>query len=131
MFENEANGSKILLEWLGEGAKPVPQDHAQYRCNHCLHGFNGIRCPHNISGEWRFSSIVASVILRWFKHKQEMRLFVVGEEELGVCDICRCKLALKVWVPFETIYHHTTDERFAQFPPYCWISNELKQKHPA
>jgi hypothetical protein len=121
------NGGKILIEWLGAGAVPVPEAQAQSRADCCRYGAQGAKCPHNHIGRWGFTETAARAILAYARAKNALGLRVQGERELGTCTLCKCKLRLKVQVPFHHIYDHTTDETFAKFPMWCWLHRELKE----
>lgn len=124
-----ATGGHILVEWLGAGAIPVSAAQAQHRADCCRAGNAGATCPHNHIGRWSFTAVAARAILAYARAKNALGLRVEGERELGTCTICKCKLRLKVQVPFHHIYDHTTDETFAKFPPWCWLAEELRT-HP-
>ena len=68
---------------------------------------------------------------RFFELKNHLTLRVEGEEQLGYCEICSCRLNLKVFVPRQIIMDHTTDSEYAKFPPNqdhpkftCWLKQE-------
>ncbi len=114
------SGATVLVEWLGDGAVPVPITQAQARANVCL------TCPENREGhKWlKLTASIVRTIAEQMQVKAEMKLRVVGEERLHSCRICLCPLALKVHVPLPTILEHTDDETLAAFPPHCWLVTE-------
>ena len=115
-------GGSVLVEWLGQGAKPVPIAIAQRRADTCL------ACEHNKEGHrfLRLTAEVARVIAEQMQAKGALKLRVVGEEGLHACEVCLCPLPLKIHVPLATILKHTDDETLAAFPPApnCWITTE-------
>ncbi len=127
VIKETINGAKAILEGFGEN--PPPQEVAQARADVCLHsGKDGKRCPHNHVGGFSVTASIGSVIQAQREKKLQLKLRVDGEEELGVCTICRCPMFLKVFYDWNTIYGHTTDETFTQFRdkwPSCWMVKEL------
>lgn len=112
-----------MVEWLGDGAKPVHPDQAQKRADICL------KCPNNnqsLSVESIFKDAVASTIRKQIELKNQMKLRVNGEKSLGICDVCHCVLRLKVHVPFQFVDDSTDDETVMLFPQECWYIQELK-----
>jgi len=115
-----AGGSRILVEWLGEGAKPVAIALAQARANVCF------TCPENKEGHrWlRLTADAVRAIAEQMQAKAEMKLHVEGEEKLHACAICLCPLPLKVHVPLNNILQHTDEATLNAFPPWCWLTTE-------
>lgn len=116
-----------LSAWIGAGLEPVEPEQAQNRASVCLRGCNGGKCPYNFQGQWSFKQEVADVIHAWAQAKTAIKLSVEGEEGLGTCEVCKCRLSLKVWTPFQHIFSTTSDEKFSEFPAWCWQQIELKE----
>lgn len=120
------SGAAILVDWLGKGAKPIPQTAAQARADICTGRLNGNPCPNNNAG-WKPVESIASIIRSWSSKKNELGLSVEGEEKLHSCDVCLCDLKLKVHVPMATIAEQTPDAMFEKFasvaPENCWMRN--------
>jgi len=126
-----SNGARILLRWLGEGAKPVEPEISQARANVCLHVSAGGPCPHNQSG---FKPIerIAEVIREQTEEKNNLKLKVEGEENLHTCSQCWCFLPLKIHVPFEHVISGMPApmiEKFRREQPKCWIIRELDERN--
>ncbi len=122
-----ADGARILVEWFGDGAVPVPISLAQARANVCLRGGpDGKRCPKNKEGHhWlNLTADAVRAIAEQMQQKDAMKLRVAGEEGLFACAVCRCPLRLKVHVPLATILEHTDEETRNDFPAYCWLVTE-------
>lgn len=117
------DGRRILVDWLGNGATPVPITVAQARANVCL------GCPENRPGHrWlKLSADVVRAIAEQMQTKDAMKMRVAGEEKLHACGICLCPLPLKVHVPLPTILAHTDADTLAAFPNHCWITTERQQ----
>lgn len=82
------------------------------------------------SGGWTVTTAVGAVIQAQREKKHQLKLRVDGEESLGICTICRCPLFLKVFYDWDTVYGHTTDDKFREFRekwPACWMVKELDQ----
>ncbi len=115
-----ADGARILVEWFGDGAVPVPISLAQARANVCL------TCPENKEGHrWlKLTADAVRSIAEQMRQKDAMKLCVEGEERLFACGVCLCPLKLKVHVPLATILAHTDEQTLRAFPPACWIPTE-------
>ena len=119
-----ADGARILIEWLGDGAKPVAITLAQARAGVCF------TCPHNKEGHrWlRLTASAVRAIAEQMNAKDAMKLRVEGEEKLHACAVCACPLPLKVHVPLPTILAHTDADTLANFPHYCWLTTERQRQ---
>ncbi len=111
-------GRKILVDWLGDGARPVPINLAQKRADVC------IECPENRNGHsWlKLTADTVRAIAEQMNAKSNLKLRVNGEEKLHACAVCYCPLPLKVHVPLATILAQIEDT--AAFPPWCWLVTE-------
>lgn len=117
-----SDGAKIIIEWLGDGGEPVPIAIAQRRADICL------GCPENAKKTmWSWlSAPVARTVLTWIARKNEWKLTVEGEEDLGTCKICLCHMPTKVWTPIMHIKNHTDERMLNKLPDHCWVKNEIK-----
>lgn len=113
-------GKRILVDWLGTGAKPVTIGIAQRRANVCFD------CEHNRDGHsfLRLTADTVRAIAEQMHEKEQLKLRVQDEEKLHACEICLCPLPLKVHVPLKTILEHTDEETLNAFPNHCWIVTE-------
>ena len=115
-----AAGVGVLLEWLGNSAKPVDQATSEHRATVCA------TCPQNGKGgllEY-FTGKAASTIKTQIEIKNDLALKTSHDAELGTCLACMCKLDLKVHVPLKHILAHTSDEVKAKLDPRCWVLHE-------
>lgn len=112
-------GSAALIEWLGEGGKPVSQSVADERARTCS------TCPKN-SSTWNFRSTIAQAIKRHSEVKHSLSLKTGLDDKLGTCTACECPLKLKIWVPLAHITNHMTSSVEADLHPDCWITAEKK-----
>lgn len=123
------SGANILLDWLGEGLKPVAIEEAQSRSDACTGRNRTKPCPHNNPG-YKPVEETASIIRSWAEHKNSMNLAVAGEENLHTCDLCWCHLPTKVHVPMDTIIDRTPQAMIDKFasegPKYCWMRSQTK-----
>jgi hypothetical protein len=113
-------GARILTEWLGDHAVPVPISQAQARADVCM------TCPENREGHafLKLTADTVRAIAEQIQAKDSLKLRVEGEEELYSCRICLCPISLKVHVPLTTILNHTDTETLNAFPAACWIPTE-------
>lgn len=112
-----------LTSWLEDGAPVVSAELAQARGTICS------TCPLNITANWweRLSKEpIAEVIKKWIEIKDNARIGVPIEKELGVCNVCGCVLRLKCHEPIKYISEHTEESMMKEFPDYCWITKENK-----
>jgi len=115
-----AAGVRVLLDWLGAGAKPVRPELAGARAQIC------VACPKNDGGDWRsvFTEPVANKIRQQLEIKNQMKLATTHDGALRVCSACMCPLPLKVWTPLEHILKFTDQGTKEQLDPRCWIIHE-------
>lgn len=108
-----------LLDWLGDGGKPVTLALAQSRAWVCE------TCPENRAPRWweLAKDPVADCIRSSLEVKNGMSMAVANEEKLSMCRVCGCCIRLKVWTPLRHIIDHTPDT--GKFPEHCWIRTEV------
>jgi hypothetical protein len=127
------DGAAIIIDWLGDGLKPVEQAEAQARAAVCLGRNGGVPCPHNNPG-FKPVETIAEIIRAWSEKKNELNLSVIGEEKLHTCDVCFCHIPTKAWCPMDTISGQTPKAMFNKFaseaPKNCWMRIE-NHKTPA
>ena len=116
-----SDGLQTITEWLGTGGTCVDIKKAQNRTDICL------KCDKNQPGGIIPES-VASAIKKQVELKNSIGLRTLGMKSLKTCQLCSCYLPLKIFVPLENL---GVDEKEAteQFPSYCWMNLEYKQKH--
>ena len=108
----------VRKSWLGEGGHAVPDELAQARADVCL------KCPMNYKGDWLWGMATQIAINAQSKLRRMMNLHVEGEEGLKTCEACGCKLLLKVHIPIDHIYRHSTIEQLTKYHSDCWIRKE-------
>ncbi len=99
-----------LLDWLGDGAKPVLSEEAERRAKICA------SCPLNVP-----KSILIPLAIDTIRLKLKLR--VPDEWRLRTCGACSCDLRLKVWVPYEHVkaWQRTPElEACRKANPNCW-----------
>lgn len=112
---------RIRHDWFGEGGQPVPTPLAQTRADVCL------QCPRNFRGGWVWNMATAMAIAAQTRLKAILNIHLEGEENLKVCEVCGCKIQLKVFTPIRHLYRHTTPQQVQTFPDHCWIKKEINQ----
>lgn len=113
----------VLTSWLTDGSSPVAPELAQKRGEICA------KCPLNVTGDWweKISKQpAAEVIKKWIEIKNEMKIGVPIESEVGLCRACGCVLRIKLHEPLKYILENTTPETMARYVPECWVKTEGK-----
>lgn len=120
MAKQYAGGIQILRDWLGEDACIVDSMHSQRRAIICQ------ICPKNRRG-WFIPRRVSQAIKKQVALKKNLSLTVLNEKKLKTCKVCRCPVALKIWLPLEYITRYMRADEFAKYPSNCWIVTESPQ----
>jgi hypothetical protein len=113
----------VLISWLADGTPPVEPELAQQRGVVCS------TCPLNVTENWweRISKQpVAAVIKKWLEVKDQMKIGVPIESEVGICRACGCCLKLKLHEPIKYIIAHTDREVMQKYVSDCWVRTEGK-----
>lgn len=113
-------GVGVLLDWLGEGAKPVDAGLAETRARICSD------CPQNQPGDLTsfFTAPASDIIRKQIEMRREMKMETPYDDRLGVCVACACPMRLKVWTPIEHVAKRLLPESRAKLDPRCWIPKE-------
>lgn len=113
-------GIKLVIDWLGQGAKSVPLAVAQERAAVC------VQCPLNQDGNFwqRLEAASAEALRKTVEIKNDMQLRTSMDEQLKSCQACDCWNPLKVWVPLQQITKHMSPETRARLHPSCWVLKE-------
>lgn len=113
---------RLRRDWLGDEESPVEPCHSQSRANVCS------ICPKNVRKPLQeiFSAPFASEVRKQIEYKNHLKLSVLGEDSLHICDACQCVLRLKVHVPIKFIAQNTTREILEDMPDFCWVKHEIK-----
>lgn len=120
-LKRAANGTAVGLEWLGKGAQTVPQELADKRARTC------VECPKNVDGDWYVrapAALIQKAIEAWKKltGNAEFQFETQQGDKLKSCDVCKCLMRLKCFVPLNVILDKTSPEIMAEFPQNCWIA---------
>lgn len=121
--EKYQDGKNIMLDWLGDGGAVVPTADAQARADICTGRTSGAPCCHNFP-ESAVESFIGEALKKIIEIKNEAGLRVQGNKSLGVCSVCKCHLATKVFTPMKHIRKFTSDEEFKKLPGFCWQRTE-------
>lgn len=121
-------GIPVLINWLGEGLKPVLPELAVARAAICAGDPNDpqSKCPQNKLGDWKhwFTGPIAATLKLQMQIKNHMKLFTPSDGRLNVCAACACELKLKVWTPLKHIKEHLEDDMRRRLDERCWILHE-------
>lgn len=115
-LKRAAQGTAVVLDWLTNGGQPVEQSLANRRAEIC------VACPMNEDGDW-YTTAPAQLIKATLESRKDLKLETPSTPKLKSCKVCRCLMALKVFVPLHHIVEHTKPEVMAEFPSNCWIAN--------
>lgn len=121
-LKRAAQGTAVGLEWLGKGAQTVSQELADKRAATC------VACPRMIAGEWYVTApaeLIKKSIEAWkaITGNADFKFETAQGDKLKSCDVCKCLLTLKTYVPLEHILAKTPEDVMKEFPPNCWIAN--------
>ncbi len=115
VIKRAAQGTAVVLDWLTSGGPPVAQALANKRAEIC------VACPQNVQGDW-FTVAPAELIKSTLEARKDLKLVTPQGDKLKSCNICKCLMPLKVFVPLDFIVKNTKPEIMAEFPPNCWIA---------
>lgn len=116
-----SHGIPTLKEWFGDGMAPVSAELAQRRANTCMD------CPKRTAEtDWisKITGFIADRLRRFAEVKNRLQLRLPEDDKIGECEVCGCRLNLKVWTPLEHIKNTTDTETMDKFHEQCWIRNE-------
>lgn len=114
-IKRAAQGTAVVLDWLQSGGPPVAQDLADRRAAVCS------TCPRNVEGSW-YTVAPAELIKATLEARKDLTLVTPSDAALKSCDVCKCLMRLKVWVPLDFITRNTKPEIMGEFPSHCWIA---------
>lgn len=119
-------GIKLVIDWLGQGAKSVPLPVAQARAEVC------VQCPLNQDGNFwqRLEAASAEALRKTIEIKNDMQLRTSLDEQLKSCQACDCWLPLKVFIAGNQIEKHTPEHVWQRLHPKCWIFTETGRTPP-
>ena len=109
-----AQGTAVVLDWLTSGGAPVTQELANKRASIC------VTCPKNVEGSW-YTVAPAELIRETLEARKDLKLQTPYDDRLKSCDVCKCLMRLKTWVPLHHITNKTKPDIMAEFPSHCWI----------
>lgn len=129
-IKRDAEGIALLVDWLGDGGKPVTAAQSEHRASVCTTLDLGQPCQLNVEPNWwdRMKNAVAETIRKELAIKRRLNYSTSRDSSLHMCKACGCCLPLKVHVPPKHIRAHTSPEVEAKFPPGCWIKKELSNE---
>lgn len=116
-------GIGLMIDWLGDGLKPVEQERANHRAQAC------VNCQFNqrVSVLQKVTiGTVADGVHKLMEEKAEMKLATPDDQRLFTCALCDCVLSLKVWTPTEHVKKHTDEKLFQTLPAHCWVRREIE-----
>ena len=119
-IKRAAQGTAVVLDWLGAGGNPVSRELAEKRAAVC------VACPLNETGSWYTEApaeVIRAAVKAWQTLKGSSFAFETSQgDKLKSCAVCKCKLPLKVFVGLDHIVQKTKPEVMAELPSHCWIT---------
>lgn len=115
----------LYQRWRMKGRGLASPNQVHQRAATCCRGFDGKKCPHNISTRhscWDCSGI-ANVVWTLFGFGKQRRL--AQYPGLHVCAICKCELQTLVQLNTKIIKEITSD--LENYPEGCWKREELEK----
>ncbi len=119
-LKRAASGTAVVMDWLGAGGVPVAQEFAEKRAATC------VACPQNQAGDWYVTApaeLLKKTVEVWksVTGRTDFKFETSQGDKLKSCQVCRCLMALKVFVGLDHILQKTKPEVIAELPQNCWI----------
>lgn len=123
-LKRAAQGTAVVLDWLGAGGNPVSQELAEKRASIC------VNCPKHEIGSWYTvapAELIKEAVIAWQTLKGTKFEFHTSHgDTLKSCSVCRCLMRLKVFVDEKHILAKTSPDVLNELDPRCWILAEKK-----
>lgn len=121
-IKRAAQGTAVVVDWLGAGGNPVSQELAEKRAAIC------VACPKNEPGSWYTESpaeLIRESVKAWQALKGSNFAFETSQgDKLKSCNVCKCLMRLKVFVPMKHIIEKTPPDIMKEFPSWCWLAKK-------
>ena len=127
-LKKQVTGVLVVGDYVLHGSKPIAIAQSQARADVCTGRLSGKPCPRHVQN-WNYNLATQAVIRMEMEKRAKAGRKLIQEDTFKTCSVCGCWLPLKVDVPFITIWKHTSDSMFNEFPTEtpCWISQERKE----
>lgn len=124
-LKRAAQGTAIVIDWLGSGANPVAQELAEKRAATC------VACEKNEPGNWYTEApaeLIKKSVEAWksLTGKTDFEFKTEQGDKLKSCAVCKCLMRLKCFVGVDHILAKTRPEIMAELPDWCWIKTESR-----
>ena len=102
---------------------------ASHRTLACLQGNGGLECSHHKEARWweKYKNAIADAIKGQLEIKRRLKMSTPFDDRLKMCRLCGCCMELKVWCDIKHIADHTTEQKLAEYPRWCWQAKEIKE----
>lgn len=120
-FRKSPEALRIIGDWVGGGAKTVPQEKAQARADTCM------ACPMN-KPNYVLEVTAGEALRKLLEVRSQLKIHVRDEQRLHTCEACGCPLVPKVHAPIEHVAKgiNFPAGELDRFWEHCWIKKELK-----
>lgn len=118
-FDDAVNGTKVLIEFVKQGAPLVSQKEAEARGKTCATCYAALPIP-GCSSCRAFANYVAEVAgARTTKADPFL--------DSKACAVCGCSAIANLWIPVEVSQAGVTEEMMQLWPDHCWKGKQLRQ----
>jgi hypothetical protein len=117
-FDDAINGTKVLIEFVKQGAPLVSQEEAEARGKTCAACYAALPIPGCASCR-AFANYVAEVAGAR-KTKSDTIL------DSKACGVCGCSAIANLWIPVEVSQKGVTEEMMQLWPEFCWKGQQLR-----
>jgi hypothetical protein len=117
-FDDALNGTKVLIEFVKQGAPLVSQEEAEERGRTCAACYAALPIP-GCSSCRAFANYVAEVAGAR-KTKSDAIL------DSKSCGVCKCSAIANLWIPVEVSQKGVTEEMMALWPEHCWKGQQIR-----
>lgn len=118
-FDDAVNGTKVLIEFVKQGAPLVSQEEAEARGKTCATCYAALPIP-GCSSCSAFANYVAEVA---GARTTKADPFLDSKS----CGVCKCSAIANLWIPVEVSQAGVTEEMMALWPDYCWKGKQIRQ----
>lgn len=117
-LDDAVNGTKVLIEFVKQGAPLVSQEEVEARGKTCAACYAALAIPGCTSCS-AFANVVAEVAGAR-KTKADAIL------DSKTCGVCGCSAIANLWIPVEVSEAGVTQEMMELWPAFCWKGQQIR-----